>query len=74
MNNSIVISSHVIDTLNSLPKDEQVALSSALIAELILKQNAADLLTPVQKILYTVIRRYVVQDSSRIERILNERV
>lgn len=66
MNGSILISSHVIDTINSLPLEERVAVSSALVGEMILgKAPCDDSLSPIETLLYTVIRQYVRQDSAR---------
>lgn len=66
MNGSILISSHVINTINSLPMEERVAVSSALIGELILGETPTEEhLNSVETLLYTVIRQYVRQDSAR---------
>lgn len=64
-NSSFVISTHVINTINALPTDERVAITTALAAEMILGENPKGMLTPMQQLLYTMIRRYVAQDSAR---------
>lgn len=66
MNGTILISSHVINTINSLPMDERVAVSSALIGEMILGHTPTEEnLNPVETLLYTIIRQYVRQDSAK---------
>lgn len=63
MNSSIIISDHVINTINSLPAEDRNAIAQALATEMILGCEAA--LAPVQKMLYSVIRFYVKRDSSK---------
>ncbi|MBR3830594.1 MAG: hypothetical protein IKJ52_05020 [Muribaculaceae bacterium] len=65
MNNSIVISSHVINTINSLPKEEQITVASAFVSEMIMGENPEGELSPLQTMLYSVIRFYVQQDSAK---------
>lgn len=63
---ALVISSHVINTLNSLPENERVAVTSALAAELILGEDVAGAgLTPMQLMLYSMIKSYVKRDTYR---------
>ena len=63
LNDSIVITPHVINTINSLPEEERVAVASAFISEMIMGVNPEDGLTPLQTMLYSVIRFYIQQDS-----------
>lgn len=65
LKDSIVITPHVINTINSLPKEERVAVASAFISEMIMGVNPEDELTPLQTMLYSVIRFYVQQDSAK---------
>ncbi len=65
MNRAFYISQHVIDTINSLPIDERVSISSAIIGELILGESAKEHLSPTEVMLYSVIRRYIEQDTVR---------
>lgn len=66
MSSSILISSQVIDTINALPMEERIAISSALIGEMILGHPVSeDHFSPEENILYSVIRQYVRQDSAR---------
>ena len=60
MNNSIVISSHVINTINSLPTEERIAVISAFVSE-----NPESDLSSVETMLYSVIKFYIQQDSAK---------
>lgn len=64
-NDSIVITPHVINTINSLPKEERVAVTSAFVCEMIMGVNPEKELTSLQTMLYSVIRFYVQQDSEK---------
>ncbi len=65
MKTPLVISSRVIDTINSLQPLDRTIISNALSMEFILGQNPESTLTPMQSIIYAVIRYYVTQDSQR---------
>ena len=66
MKPAVVITPHVINTLNALPSEERDAIASALAANLLLGEEVADsTLTPMQKIIYTMIRSYVRRDTAR---------
>jgi len=65
MNQSIVISQHVINTINALPQEERVAIVGALAGEMILGAKLDDELTPLQTMLYQMIRDYIRRDSHR---------
>lgn len=64
-NSCFVISSNVINTINALPVEERLAITTALAAEMILGADPHGQLTPIQEVLYTMIRRYVTQDTRR---------
>ncbi len=64
MNNGIIISKHVINTIQALPPNEREAISKALACEFILGQEPCESLTPIQGILYSMIRYYVKKDMS----------
>lgn len=66
MAKSFFITTHVIDTINALPADERVAVTTALAAELILGVEANEHLTPMQQVLYSMIRQYVHRDTLRL--------
>lgn len=61
MNGNIIISKRVIDTINALPFNEKKAITKALACELILGEDAAEL-TPIQSMLYSIIKYYVRKD------------
>ncbi len=72
MNNSILISPRVIDTIKSLPTEEREAIASALAAELILGKDPDDSLNSFQSVLYSMVRFYVKHDTERMNRMLFE--
>lgn len=61
--NSILITPHVINTINSLPDEERTAIANTLAAELILGEKPVDSLSPMQEMIYSIIRFYVKQDT-----------
>lgn len=61
--NSILITPHVINTINSLPDEERTAIANTLVAELILGEKPEDSLSPMQEMIYSIIRFYVKQDT-----------
>lgn len=65
MDKSIVISSHVINTINALPSEERNAIAQALASEMILGSASSKILSPMQEMLYSVIRFYVNRDSTQ---------
>ena len=65
METAFVISAHVINTINSLPAEERIAVTTALAAEMILGADTRGRLTPMQEVLYSMIRQYVERDTMR---------
>lgn len=65
MNKSIIISQHVLNSLNSLPEEERIAIAGALAGELLLGGKVSDELTPMQMVVYNIIRDYIRRDSFR---------
>lgn len=70
METTFVISPRVINTINSLPVEERLAVTSALAAELILgAESTGDTsLTPMQEVIYSMIKMYVRRDTERVQR------
>ena len=62
MNTSAIFSERVVNVLRGLPVAEQTAITSALTAEFIYGTKADKGLSPLQSILYTMIRSYVERD------------
>lgn len=58
----IFISPRVINTINSLPETDRKAIAEAITGELILGNASADL-TPMQSLVFAIIRRYVDHDT-----------
>lgn len=65
MGTTIVITPNVINTINALPVEERLAITAALASELILGKESASSLTPVQAMVYSMIKDYVYRDSER---------
>ncbi len=72
MEKSFYISPRVIDTINSLPESDRQAITLALSHEFILGNDPYNHLTPVQGMLYAMIRHYVEQDTERNRRLASE--
>lgn len=67
MNQAVIFSQRVIDTLKSLPTSEREIISSALASEFLLGVSPSEeSLTPFQTILYTMIRTYVERDMKKL--------
>lgn len=64
MNQSIVLSSRVINTIKSLPADDSAILARALADEMLFGAPTFEL-TPMQQIAFAMIRDYVIRDSRR---------
>lgn len=69
MENSILFSSRVIDTIKSLPVVEREAIAFALVSELILDKDPDDSLNNFQSVLYSMVRFYVKHDTERLNRL-----
>lgn len=65
MTGSFIITPRVINTINALPAEDRHHISNALSMEFILGQNPQDTLTPMQYLVYAMIRSYVNQDTAR---------
>ncbi len=63
----VYFSPRVIDTVSSLPAQDRIPVSNALSMEFILGIDPTDTLTPMQNIIYNMIKFYVRQDASRME-------
>ena len=65
MNNSIVLSCNVINTIKSLPREQQFSIISAIAGEMIFGAVVKDELNEEEKRLYAVIKLDVCRDSMR---------
>ncbi|MCI9284278.1 MAG: hypothetical protein HFJ91_00360 [Muribaculaceae bacterium] len=61
----VIITARVIDTINSLSANDRGPISNALTMEFILGQNPESTLTPMQNVVYAILRFYVKQDMER---------
>ena len=64
MNQNLVISDHVRNTINALPAKEREAVSNAINSEFILGVDPTETLTPYENILYAMISFYVRRDNA----------
>lgn len=62
----VFLSPRVINTINSLPDADRIAVANAVTGEFILGTGAPEGLTPLQSLAMAVIRQYVRRDSARI--------
>lgn len=65
MTTSFIISPRVINTINSMTPDDRSVISQALGMEYILGEDPDEILSPMQKVIYAIIRFYVRQDTER---------
>ena len=65
METTFIITPHVINTINSLPIDERIAITAALAGEIILGTDPTPTLSPVQEIIFSMIKQYVRRDTER---------
>lgn len=70
--NSILITPHVINTINSLHDEERTAIANTLAAELILGEKPEASLSPMQEMIYSIIRFYVKQDTIKYTMVLRQ--
>lgn len=65
MDKTIVISADVINTINSLPQEDRIAMAATLAAEMICGQQAAENLNSMQRIIFAIIRSSVNRSTRR---------
>lgn len=65
MDQTIVITPHVLNTLRALPLEERLSVASALAGEMLLGAGRCSNLTPEEDMIYSIIRFYVNQASER---------
>ena len=58
METTFIITPHVINTINSLPVEERIAITAALAGEMILGTDSTE-------IIFSMIRQYVRRDTER---------
>ncbi len=65
MPTGFVITPHVLNTINSLPEQERLSIVCTLAGEMLLGIKREDGLTPMEKVIYAIIRRYIQRDTER---------
>lgn len=68
MNQTIVITPNVINTLRALPIEERMSVASALAGEMLLGAGVCNDLNPEEDMIYQILRFYVNQASARYNR------
>lgn len=66
MNSSVIFSERVLNTINSLPEEEKLAVVSAVSCEFLLGVPTDTRLTPVQQLLFAVIKNYILRDNGKL--------
>ncbi len=67
MQQSIVFSNHVINTIKALPIDERRSVVNALTSEIFMDESSeSHELSPMEEMICTIIRFYVKQDSMKL--------
>ena len=64
MSKTFVISDDVINTINSLPEDDRIAMSAAIVGEMICGQNVEKNLNSMQRIILSIIRAAVKRSTA----------
>lgn len=70
MANSVLFSNKVIETLMSLPEDERLSVTHALVGRMLLGNENVDALSPMEKIIYSMLSINIRRDSARYEKSL----
>ena len=68
MNQTIVITPNVINTLRALPVEARMSVASALAGEMLLGAGVCNDLSPEEDMIYQILRFYVNQASARYNR------
>ncbi|MCM1071907.1 MAG: hypothetical protein NC210_09955 [[Clostridium] fimetarium] len=66
MSNGFVITPHVLNTINSLPEQERLSIVCTLAGEMLLGIKRDEGLSPMEKVIYSIIRQYIERDTERV--------
>lgn len=66
MNAPVYFSPRVLDTINSLPDTDRKAIAAAIAGEFILGTDSSADLTPLQNLVFAIIRQYVKHDTHNL--------
>lgn len=65
MNKSILLTPHVLNTINALPTEQRISIATAIAGELILGANIDNSLSGTDGMVYAIIRDYIMRDSAK---------
>lgn len=71
MDKTFVISQDVINTINSLPQEDRIAISAAVAGQLICGCDAVEGLNSMQRIIFSIIRSQVERATARFSSAIN---
>lgn len=66
MKTALVITPRVIQTINSLPEEERLAVATAFVGEMVLGADINEQLTPMQAVIFSIIKSYVKSDCAKL--------
>lgn len=66
MSTGFVITPNVLNTINSLPEQERLSIVCTLAGEMLLGVKREEGLSPMEKVIYAIIRQYIQRDTERI--------
>lgn len=66
MNTPVFFSQRVLNTINALPDSDRQAIAHAITGEFILGAESAISLTPLQSLVFAIVRQYVEHDTHHI--------
>ena len=69
MNQTLVFTPQVLNTLRSLPYAERLTVASALAGELLLGAGECSDLEPEVNLVYQILRNYITKDSKRYNKV-----
>lgn len=69
---SVILSSHVIDTVKALSEEDRKAIAAAIVEDFVLGGDPEDSLSPFQAMIYTIISYYIKRDSLRGAEVIRE--
>ena len=66
MSTGFVISPNVLNTIHSLPEQERLSIVCTLAGEMLLGVKREEGLSPIEKVIYAIIRQHIERDTERV--------